>query len=345
MDDILTLISSSGVVHRICRDGIYTNNIFHSFFEPLTYEISKAQTSASGCFIFFIIEGRLFLNIVTQTKIYTERIGDNSVSFIDAAFNNEESQLYCLTNDLVFHFFSIYPVKHLFQKKINITSLPVSFQYYQLQNIFKVFIDSDQCYFFKFPSLYNVNDSEFLELINQDFLFIVNNDNQNINTEKDVEQPISNEMDGFEDDQQMKFDMSKEPDDLNSYALSTLNFSNEVLERQNRYYQRFEQLVDRINKNENLISTFDRRIRIIQERFEQMTEKLMNMLTLIDKVDDIYNESKKIKKIIREIEDVLFDDVLTDKQIRRFSSYKFYSRLKNIENMLSSLNSARGYSE
>ncbi|OHT05230.1 hypothetical protein TRFO_27099 [Tritrichomonas foetus] len=343
MDEKLhcTLTSSTGVIHRVCQSGIYTNNIYHPFDEPILYEISKAGTSSSGTFIYFIIETRLFLVIVSESKIYQERIGNSDAVFIDADFSNDESLLLALDNsnhNSTFRFFQIYPVRYLCSKKIEIPSPPISFVFYQLQQLINVFTEDRQIFTYKFPNLWNFDDPLFLELIpgtNQELNHQCqsNIDSEDWNSNNSVFRAKPN---NFTNDRSNSWTNSNSNLDMVKHdSLNLLNSCKFLKNRQTELENRYQTLIEKIREGEAKSANLNLRIRKAKDNYQVLTQRLLTALNVIDKNDQILQENEKIEAIFWQINEILCDDdVLTDKQNEKFLELNLLDRIQRLQNYL-----------
>lgn len=325
MDIIANLTSLSGVVHRICRTGIYTDNIFRPFKFQIKNNVDKAGTSPSGSFVFLIINGKLFFTTVYQSNLITELIGNRDAFFYDAAFNNEENLFITLSNDSCFHIFEIYPPIHICAKSINIPSRPISFNYFQLINSIKVTVEGQENFFFKFPNLFDPNDPPELQLITN----ISQDENKNFF-------PIFDQKEIIEENETNESIVAENqvepPSNLKDFALQTLKKGREIQYRQRKLNERYESILKRINNDKLIYFDIIKRLNSAKENVTRQVKRIYNILNVADDYTGlILSEPERIDEISNKIENVICDDdAVNREQETEFKNFNFFERIEEI---------------
>lgn len=317
------LRSLTGVVHRICRTGIYTNNVFRPFERPIPLEIDKAGTSSSGSFIYIISHGKLFLITAFQSKLDIDGIDYSEAFFFDAAFSNEENMLITLADDLRLVLFEIHPPKPICHKYIVLPNQPVSFKYFQLQNRLEFEIDNI-IYAFKFPNLFNANGSPNLEFIPsvpfeeiQDFII-----NEEVN---EICQNSNGSQYGFQTKSanQTILEISKQ----------ILNKGKSLSKRQNSIKSRYDALNSRAEQVEALSGHIKKELMQVQTKIEEQARKILTLISSADeyagKLLEIPDSLETLFDIINDI--ICDDDVINHDQETEFHSFQLLERIQELE--------------
>jgi hypothetical protein len=163
--DLFSLVSRTGICHRIQLNGIWTNDVYRRFPSPLPAKVTAARTSFSGHFVSLRFGVRLFLVAVTSRTLLLQSIGADVLSFVDEKFTLDETKLLSLTNRNDFLLFSLFPLTCLRRFTFETPERPLSFEFHDLTRKVSIQCENSNSVFLSFPLTFQTTQSPEPELI------------------------------------------------------------------------------------------------------------------------------------------------------------------------------------